>query len=498
VLRNTSVSTNIKERLDYSCAVFDAQAGLVANAPHIPVHLGAMSETVRVARERFPDLAAGDVIVTNDPYAGGSHLPDVTVVTPVFAGTDTTAPTFFVASRGHHADIGGRTPGSMPADSTTLAEEGVCIPPFRLVRAGRFEEQAIREILASGRYPARSPDDNVAELEAMVAANRQGERLLHELADERGVAELGGLMRALQQTAAAKVAGEIEKLPDGEHRFADQMDDGTPLCVSLRIEGSRMQIDFAGSGGVHPGNLNAPRAVVNAAVIYVLRTLVDQRIPLNGGCLAPVEIRVPPGSFLDPPPGAAVVGGNVETSQRIVDVLLGALGVAAASQGSMNNVAFGDDTFGYYETIGGGAGATPKVDGASGVHTHMTNTRITDPEVLETRSPVRLLKFALRRGSGGAGRTRGGDGLVRCYEFLAPVTASLLCERRTVAPWGLAGGAAGEVGRNAVSRAGAAFEPVAGRATLQLEAGDRLRIETPGGGGYGASARPHAGKGDGW
>ncbi len=484
VLRNTSVSTNIKERLDYSCAVFDAQAGLVANAPHTPVHLGDMTETVRVVCERFPDLAAGDVVVTNDPHAGGSHLPDVTVVTPIFAGAETSEPVFFVASRGHHADIGGRTPGSMPADSTSLAEEGVCIAPFRLVRAGHFEEAAIREILASGRYPARNPDDNVAELEAMVAANRQGERLLLELAEEHGVAEIGSLMRALQQASAAKVAREIEKLPDGEHRFADQMDDGTPLCVSLRIAGSRMRIDFAGSGGVHPGNLNAPRAVVNAAVIYVLRALVDERIPLNGGCLHPVEICVPAGSLLDPPPGVAVVGGNVETSQRIVDVLLGALGRVAASQGTMNNVAFGDAHFGYYETVGGGSGAGPDFDGASGVHSHMTNTRITDAEVLEARHPVRIRRFAVRRGSGGAGRHRGGDGLVREYEFLAPVTVSLLTERRTRPPYGLAGGRPGAPGRNRVARADGSEEELPGACTLELLAGDRLCIETPGGGGF--------------
>jgi 5-oxoprolinase (ATP-hydrolysing) len=485
VLRNTSVSTNIKERLDYSCAVFDAEAGLVANAPHIPVHLGAMSETVRVACERFPDLAPGDVVVTNDPFAGGSHLPDVTVVTSVFAAGATQAPAFFVASRGHHADIGGRTPGSMPADSTRLEEEGVCIEPLRLVRGGSFDEAAIRAVLSGGAYPARKPDDNVAELEAMIAANRQGERLLEALAREHGVAELADLMRGLQETAAAKVAREIEKLPDGEHHFADRMDDGTPLCVTLTIAGPHMRIDFAGSGGAHRGNLNAPRAVVNAAVIYVLRALVAERIPLNGGCLAPVEIHVPPASLLDPPRGVAVVGGNVETSQRIVDVLLGALGVAAASQGTMNNVAFGDANFGYYETIGGGAGATHAADGASGVHTHMTNTRITDPEVLEARYPVRLLEFALRRGSGGAGQHVGGDGVVRRYGFLAPVTVSLLSERRDVAPWGLDGGAAGARGRNAVSRGGAAFQSVGGRATLDLAAGDELRVETPGGGGCG-------------
>jgi 5-oxoprolinase (ATP-hydrolysing) len=318
-----------------------------------------------------------------------------------------------------------------------------------------------------------------------VAANRQGEKLLQTLAAEHGVAEIGALMRGLQEAAAAKVAREIEKLPDGEHRFADRMDDGTPVCVTLRIAGARMQIDFAGSGAVHPGNLNAPRAVVKAAVIYVLRALVDERIPLNGGCLAPVEIVVPPGSLLDPPPAAAVVGGNVETSQRIVDVLLGALGVAAASQGTMNNVAFGDATFGYYETIGGGAGAGPEHDGASGVHTHMTNTRITDAEVLETRYPVQLLEFALRVGSGGAGRHRGGDGLVRGYRFTAPLTATLLTERRSVSPYGLFGGLPGRRGRNWVVRSNGERERLAAKCAVELSAGDCLWVETPGGGGFG-------------
>jgi 5-oxoprolinase (ATP-hydrolysing) len=483
VLRNTSVSINIKERLDYSCAVFDPEGGLVANAPHIPVHLGAMAETVRVARERFPDLEDGDVVVTNDPLAGGSHLPDVTVVTPVFTGG--TAPGFFVASRGHHADLGGKTPGSMPADSTTLEEEGVVLEPFLLVRRGRFEEERVRAALTGARYPARNPDDNVAELEAMVAANRAGVALLQELVAEHGRDTVAATMRQLQEAAAGKVAREIERLPDGAHRFEDRLDDGTPIRVVLEISGPRMIIDFAGTGAVHPGNLNAPRAVVHAAVIYVLRSLVAERIPLNGGCLLPVEIRIPEGSLLDPPPGAAVVGGNVETSQRIVDVLLGALGKVAASQGTMNNVAFGDASFGYYETIGGGAGAGPGFAGASGVHTHMTNTRITDPEVLEARHPVRLVEFSLRRGSGGAGRWRGGDGLVRRYEFLAPVTASLLTERRETAPYGLAGGEAGSPGANVVERRDGVREPVGGRVTVRLAAGDRLRIETPGGGGYG-------------
>src|SRR5262245_9909724 len=486
VLRNTSVSTNIKERLDYSCAVFDASGGLVATAPHIPVHLGAMSETVRAVRERYPDLAPGDSVATNDPAAGGSHLPDVTVVTPVFAGRG--GPDFFVASRGHHADIGGTAPGSMPADSRSLAEEGVLIPPTPLVRGGRFEEERLRELLTSARYPARSPDDNLAELEAMAAANRAGEPLLLELVAEHGAPLVVATMQQLQAAAAAKVAREIGRLGDGVHAFRDRMDDGTPVCVRLEIAGDRMAIDFAGTGGAHPGNLNAPRAVVRAAVIYVLRALVAERIPLNGGCLEPVEIRVPPGSLLDPPAGAAVVGGNVETSQRLVDVLLGALGRAAASQGTMNNVAFGDASFGYYETIGGGAGAGPGFAGASGVHTHMTNTRITDAEVLETRHPVRLLEFRLRRGSGGAGRWTGGDGLVRRYEFLAPVEVSILSERRAVAPFGLAGGRPGAAGSNSVERRDGRVVELGGRARLSLGPGDRLCIETPGGGGYGAPA----------
>jgi 5-oxoprolinase (ATP-hydrolysing) len=483
VLRNTSVSTNIKERLDYSCAVFDGSGGLVANAPHIPVHLGAMAETVRYVRAAFPELHPRDVVVTNDPAHGGSHLPDVTAVTPVFCGDQ--MPSFFVASRGHHADIGGLTPGSMPADSQTLEEEGVVLRAFLAVREGRFEEKHLRAELTHARYPARSPDDNVAELEAMVAANQAGVALLEDLVTERGLAAVEITMAQIQRATAQKVAREIGRLPDGVHEFADALDDGTPVCVALTIEGERMRIDFAGTGAALAGNLNAPRAVVQAAVIYVLRALVAERIPLNGGCLDPVEISIPAGSLLDPPLGAAVVGGNVETSQRIVDVLLGALGVVAASQGTMNNVAFGDASFGYYETIGGGAGAGQGFDGASGVHTHMTNTRITDAEVLEARHPVQLLRFALRRGSGGAGRWRGGDGLERHYLFCAPVTVSLLGERRTIAPWGLAGGEPGARGRNAVERSDGRVEEVAGKATLELETGDRLLVETPGGGGFG-------------
>ncbi|MFP6563011.1 MAG: hydantoinase B/oxoprolinase family protein [Myxococcota bacterium] len=485
VLRNTAVSTNIKDRLDYSCAVFDAEGGLIANAPHIPVHLGAMQETVRAVRERFPELLEGEAVATNDPLAGGSHLPDVTLVTPVFL--DSARPVFFVASRGHHADIGGRTPGSMPPDSRSLEEEGVVLEPFRLLRGGVFDAEELARRLGAGRFPARCPDDNRADLEAMVAANRAGSRWLAEFVTEVGRERVEATTRQLQRAAGEKVAAEIAKLRDGEHRFEDRMDDGTPVCVTLRVRGDRMQVDFEGTGPPSPTNLNAPRAVVHAAVLYVLRALVNEAIPLNGGCLQPVEITIPPNSLLDPAPGAAVVGGNVETSQRIVDVLLGALGRAAASQGTMNNVTFGNQDFAYYETLGGGAGAGPDFEGASGVHTHMTNTRITDAEILEVRFPVRLIEFGLRAGSGGAGRTRGGDGVVRTFEFTAPVTVSLLAERRETAPFGLEGGEPGQRGRHWAVRNGE-WEALPGHCSIELSAGDRLGIETPGGGGFGRAS----------
>ena len=485
VLRNTSISTNIKERLDYSCAVFDANGGLVANAPHIPVHLGAMSETVEAVCNEFSELCPGDVIVTNDPYKGGSHLPDVTVVAPVFIEENLS---FFVGARGHHADIGGKAPGSMPADSKTLEEEGVLLRAFPLVRDGAFKESELRRRLSAGAYPARMPDDNVADLEAMIASVESGKTLLREMSMELGLSTLNMTMSQLQESAGRKVAAEIGKLGEGSHRHVDQMDDGTVLSVGLEVKGERLIIDFAGTGSAHAGNLNAPKAVVRAAVIYVLRALVDERIPLNGGCLDPVEILIPEGSLLNPPQNSAVVGGNVETSQRVVDVLLGAIGKVAASQGTMNNVAFGNEKFGYYETIGGGAGAGLGFHGASGVHTHMTNTRITDPEVLETRYPVILERFSLRRGSGGQGAFCGGDGLARQYRFLEPVTVSLLTERRNTAPYGLVGGEEGKKGKNFLQRAGQIEKPVGGRISLELAPGDRLRIESPGGGGYGFRA----------
>jgi 5-oxoprolinase (ATP-hydrolysing) len=478
ILRRTAISTNIRERLDFSCAVFDGAGGLVANAPHIPVHLGAMGETVRAVHAAYSDPAPGDVFVTNDPASGGSHLPDITVVTPVHDAQGELR--FFCASRGHHADIGGTTPGSMPPFSHTLAEEGVVFRPLRIVREGRLDEAVIMATLAQGPHPARNPRDNLSDLEAQIAANRAGVRLLGEMVARYGLDTVLAYMQHVQDNAAAKVAEAITRLPDGEHRFEDAMDDSTPICVTLRITGDQMVVDFEGTGPETEGNLNAPRAVTTAAVIYVLRALVGEQIPLNSGCLRPVRIRIPDGSILSPSRDRAVAGGNVETSQRIVDVLLGAIGVLAGSQGGMNNLTFGNQQFGYYETIGGGAGAGETFDGASGVHTHMTNTRITDPEVLEARFPVFLKQFSLRRGSGGAGRWRGGDGLVREIEFRLPMRVSILSERRVRAPFGLAGGQNGVPGRNLHNG-----KEISGKVVIDVGAGDRVRIETPGGGGYG-------------
>jgi len=478
-LRRTAVSTNIRERLDFSCAVFDGNGGLVANAPHIPVHLGAMGETIKALLAEHPAPPPGAVYASNDPAAGGSHLPDITVITPVH--DDDGRLLFFTASRGHHADVGGITPGSMPPFSTSLAEEGVVLRHVPIVDGGRFAEAALRAAFDAGPFPARRTDDNLADLAAQAAANRAGAGLLRAAMRRHGAAEVAAYMGHVQDQAAALVAREIARLPEGVHRFDDALDDGTPLRVAIRIAGGRMAIDFTGTGGEHPGNLNAPRAVTVAAVLYVLRALVGAPIPLNAGCLAPVELVVPPRSLLDPSPGRAVCGGNVETSQRVVDVLLGALGLAAASQGTMNNLTFGTGALAYYETVCGGAGATARAAGASAVHTHMTNTRITDPEVLEARFPVRLRRFAVRRGSGGAGRHPGGDGVIREIELLAPMRVSILSERRTRAPFGLAGGGAGQPGRNCLDG-----QDLGGRATVDALAGARLVVETPGGGGFGA------------
>ncbi|MCA9662203.1 MAG: hydantoinase B/oxoprolinase family protein [Myxococcales bacterium] len=479
VLRRTALSTNIRERLDFSCAVFDAEGGLVANAPHIPVHLGAMSESVRGVMAAHPDPRPGEVFVTNDPAAGGSHLPDITVVAPVH--DEGGALRYFVASRGHHADIGGIAPGSMPPDSTRLADEGIVLRALKIVDDGRLDRDGLLEVLRGGPHPARRPLENLADIEAQIAACRTGARLLGELEARMGGSAVVAYMGHLQDYAAATVERAIADLEDGVRTFADAMDDGTPVAVTVTVEGARMRVDFAGTGAAVGGNLNAPRAVTVAALLYVLRLLCGRAIPLNGGCLRPIDLRIPAGSLLDPPADRAVVAGNVETSQRVVDVLLGALGLAAASQGTMNNLTFGTDSFGYYETIGGGVGATATAAGASGIHSHMTNTRITDVEVLESRFPVRVRAFGLRGGSGGEGRHRGGDGLIRELEFLEPATVSIVAERRRRPPFGLRGGGPGALGVDTCNG-----EPLGGSATISVVAGDRVRIATPGGGGYGA------------
>ncbi len=482
VLQRTAMSTNIRDRLDFSCALFDGAGRLVANAPHIPVHLGAMGETVRAVLEAHPEPAPGDVFASNDPAAGGSHLPDITVVSPVHVDGQR----FFVASRGHHADVGGTTPGSMPPFSVSLAEEGVVLRALRIVHDGRFERAAVHEALTAVQHPARRPAEVIADLEAQVAANHKGAALIRELCARHGVDLVTAYMGHVHADAARRVGDAIAELPDGEHRFEDALDDGTPICVCVTIDGRAMAVDFAGTGDeLERSNLNAPRAVTVAALVYVLRCLVAEPIPLNAGCLEPVSLSIPKGSVLDPSATRAVCGGNVETSQRVVDVLLGALGIAAASQGTMNNVTFGDASFGYYETVAGGAGAGPGFAGTSGVHTHMTNTRITDPEILEDRFDVRLWRFGLRRGSGGGGRFAGGDGVVREIEALAPLSFTLLSERRTRAPFGLAGGGDARPGRAVHVRDGVERE-LPGCAEIELTPGDRVRVETPGGGGFGA------------
>ncbi|MCB1055944.1 MAG: hydantoinase B/oxoprolinase family protein [Acidobacteria bacterium] len=491
MLQRTALSTNVKERLDFSCGLLDPAGRLVVNAPHIPVHLGALGLCVRRVVEALP-LAPGDVAVTNHPAYGGSHLPDVTVVTPVHEHGRGGRLLGYVASRAHHAEIGGMRPGSMPPAARRLAEEGVVLEPMLLLAGGEPRWSEIRRRLESGPWPSRSVDENLADLAAAVAANHRGAEALRRLAGSHGAERVVTQMKALESLAATTVEGALERLGEGVQRAEERLDDGSPLVVEITVRGGRARIDFTGTSAVHPGNLNAPPAVVASVVLYVLRLLLDRPLPLNEGMLLPVELVLPPGSLVnpdfpaDPRQAPAVVGGNVETSQRLVDTLLKALGLAACSQGTMNNLLFGSPRFGYYETVCGGTGAGPGFDGASGVHSHMTNTRITDPEVLEHRYPVRLERFAVRRGSGGAGRWRGGDGVVRELTFLEPVSLSLLSQHRRERPYGMAGGGAGAAGRQRLVRADGSMEELAGIAAAELEAGDRLLLETPGGGGWGS------------
>ncbi|AOV15988.1 5-oxoprolinase [Acidihalobacter aeolianus] len=483
VLRQTAHSVNIKERLDYSCALFDPAGGLVANAPHMPVHLGSMSETVKTLMSR-QTLRPGQVWVQNNPYAGGTHLPDVTVITPVF-DTAGEALRFLVASRAHHADIGGITPGSMPPGSRRIEEEGVLIDDFLLAEDGRLREPALRELLAAGPYPARNPTQNVADLKAQIAANHRGWRELLRTVDELGLATVQAYMRHIQDNAEAAVQALLARLPEG--RFETVMDNGARIAVAVRIERAqgRATVDFTGTSPQRTDNFNAPTAVTRAAVLYWLRTLVGEDIPLNDGCLEPVRIVIPSGCLLAPAPPAAVVAGNVEISQVVAECLFAAVGACASAQGTMNNLSFGSDAFQHYETLGGGSGAGPDFDGTAAVHAHMSNSRLTDPEVMEWRFPIRVEAFTLRPGTGGAGRHRGGDGLVRRLRLLEPMTVAVLSNRRSTAPFGLAGGTDGAPGVNRLIRADGREENLGACDQREAAAGDLLSVETPGGGGYG-------------
>ena len=506
-LQNTSSSVNIKERLDFSCAIFDQNGGLVANAPHIPVHLGSMSESVKALISAHQNnIKPGDVYVSNNPYNGGTHLPDITVITPVFSthksmsrqsviagkmpaplnstfGTEQIL--FYVASRGHHADIGGITPGSMPPNSTTVEQEGILLDNFLLVQTGNFRQKELLDILNSGKYPARNTTQNLADLQAQIAANERGVQELLKMVEHYGIETVQAYMGFVQDNAEESVRRIIEVLNDGE--FSYPMDNGGEIKVKITIDKTSRsaKVDFTGTSPQLNSNFNAPAAVCKAAVLYVFRTLVDDDIPLNAGCLKPLEIIIPEGCMLNPVYPAAVVAGNVETSQNITDALYCALGVMAASQGTMNNVTFGNERYQYYETICGGSGAGFGFNGTDGVHTHMTNSRLTDPEVLEWRFPVLLTYFGIRENSGGKGQFSGGNGVVRSVQFLEKMTAGILSGRRIIPPFGLNGGGAGAVGKNYVVRENGCVEELGSTAVVDMNAGDVFVIETPGGGAFG-------------
>ncbi len=487
VLQRTAVSTNIKERLDFSCAVFGPEGDLVANAPHQPVHLGSMGEAIRHQIKLNPQPISNDEVwVSNHPATGGSHLPDITVITPVVRKGK---PIFFVASRGHHADIGGTTPGSMPPFSKSLEEEGASIKTFKLVRNGEFQEEKITKILT--RAGTRALADNLSDLKAQIAANRKGLTLLNELVQTHSLGVVQAYMKHLCDNAAISVRHLLKKFSGDSFvnlQAEDFMDEGSRITLSIHIDNitGSAKFDFTGTSQELPNNLNAPRAVTLSAILYCLRCLIDSDIPLNQGCLDPIEVVIPPGSLLAPSDNAAVAAGNVLTSQRIVDVVFKAFNVCAASQGCMNNFTFGNERFAYYETIAGGAGAGPGWNGQSAVHTHMTNTRITDPEILEQRAPVLLREFSIRKASGGRGKFNGGDGVIRELEFLIPMKAAILSERRIYAPYGLNGGAPGEKGQNLLIKQDGSTHDVGGKCQLDIQPGDRIRILTPGGGAYSA------------
>lgn len=489
-LQSTAYSVNIKERLDFSCALFDTHGALIANAPHMPVHLGSMGESVRsiiAARGEKRDgrgLIKGDVYALNNPYNGGTHLPDVTVVMPVFAEHSDDI-LFYVAARGHHADIGGMTPGSMPPDSTTLDQEGVLIDNFLLVEADTFRESAFRTLLSSGTFPARNVEQNIGDIKAQVAACARGAQELHRIVREYGREVVLAYMHHVRNNAAESVRRVLANLNDGQFRC--ESDDGSSISVEIKVdrEARRARIDFTGTSPQQPTNFNAPASITRAAVLYVVRTLVDDEIPMNEGCLEPIDLIVPQGSMLAPQPPGAVVAGNVETSQLVTDALYGATGQLAAAQGTMNNFTFGNERHQYYETVAGGSGAGAGFDGTDAVQTHMTNSRLTDPEVLEWRFPVMVEEFSIRRGSGGKGRYNGGDGVIRRIRFLEDMTASILSNRRRIAPFGLNGGGDGALGKNAVIRADGSVVSLTAKGSLPVKCGDVFVIETPGGGAFG-------------
>ena len=485
VLQNTATSVNIKERLDFSCAIFDRDGLLVANAPHIPVHLGSMSASVSSLIADLGDqMQPGNVYGANNPYNGGTHLPDVTMITPVFID-DVAQPIFYVASRGHQADLGGTTPGSMPPHSQNIEEEGILLDNFLLVAGGNFRETAIRTKLTKHQYPARNPDQNIADFQAQIAANNRGVQELLKMVAQYGLDTVQAYMGFVQDNAETAVKKAIALLQNGE--FCCQMDNGAVIKVKITIDRQKLEatIDFTGTSPQLDNNFNAPSAVCQAAILYVFRTLVKDTIPLNAGCLKPLNIIIPPGCMLNPQYPAAVVAGNVETSQNITDCLYGALGVMAASQGTMNNFTFGSDRYQYYETICGGSGAGQNFAGTDAVQTQMTNSRLTDPEVLELRFPVMVDEFKIRQNSGGKGKHNGGNGVVRKIRFLEPMTAGILSNRRQIAPFGLAGGNPGQVGVNYIQKANGTTEQLASQTVVSMQPGDTFIIETPGGGGYG-------------
>jgi 5-oxoprolinase (ATP-hydrolysing) len=489
VLQQTAMSVNVKERKDFSCAIFTADGQLAANAPHVPVHLGAMSDTVCEIVAKFPEMHPGDSYLTNDPYCGGSHLPDITVVSPVHDSKGILR--FLVANRAHHAEIGGMSPGSMPPGSRCLEDEGVILPPQPLMVQGTLQPAIVQQ-LEQARYPSRNPRENIADLLAQHAANQRGVQQLKDWMGETSWNRISASLEAARAAVQKKTSLWIDSLPDRTMQWTDSLDDGTTICVTLRKpSGGILEFDFHGTSGVHPSHYNANPSIVHAAAQFVIRASIADQLPLNSGLSRCLRFILPPG-LLNPPrktpigSSPAVAAGNVETSQRVVDVILGALGNHAASQGTMNNFLFGNDRFGYYETIGGGVGAAEGYQGASAVHSHMTNTRLTDPEVLEARYPIRMLRFAIRRGSGGVGRWQGGDGMIREFLFLERLTVTMIGNRYgDWPPYGAGGGAPGQAGEIWLARENGEPTALPGRCQIELQPGDRWTICTPGGGGFG-------------